>query len=90
MPSKRGATAPALLTRMSTPPRSTAAAINARGPSRVARSAAMKVAEPAASSACSSGLLCRAPAMTNAPAAANAWLMARPMPLLAPVTTTTL
>ena len=90
MPSKRGTTAPALFTRMSTPPRSAAAAISARGPSAVARSAAMKVAEPAASRACSSGLLCRAPATTYAPASTNAWLIARPIPLLAPVTTATL
>ena len=90
MPPNRVTTVPALFTRTSTPPRRAASATSSREPPGAARSAAMKQAEPAASSAASSGLLCRAPATTNAPAAASAVLIARPMPRLAPVTTATL
>ena len=91
MPSKRGATAPALLTRMSTPPRSAAAATSAFGPSRGGQVGGDEGGR--------AGRLQRLQFRAVVPGAGdrrrrrlptNAWLMARPIPLLAPVTTATL
>src|SRR4051812_30673562 len=86
-PSIRGETAPTLLTRMSTGPSSSPAATSAAGPSGVDRSTATGTTPPSAASASSSGLLDRAPATTRTPSRTSVRVTARPMPLLAPVTT---
>src|SRR4051812_69964 len=86
-PSSRRRTAPTLLTRTSTRPCSSMARrIRLAGPSAPARSTATGSTRSIPSIAS----VVRAAARTCAPSAASAFATARPMPLLAPVTTATL
>src|SRR6478735_10384803 len=91
-PPGRGRTAPTLLTSTSTPPKAVRAwSTNAPGPSGSVRSTATgRTGYPSATSARSSSVTARAPATTLAPSCTRARVTARPMPLLAPVTTATL
>src|SRR6478609_3075116 len=87
-PSSRGRTAPTLLTRMSMPPSAAvASAMSSPGPSGVVRSTETGRTSALAPSSSSSALPRRAPATTDTPSPASARVIARPMPLLAPVTT---
>src|SRR5215212_11799464 len=86
-PSVRSRTPPTLLTRTSTRPcPSTAARTSFSGPSGAPRSACTAVTP---SMACRLSTVL-APATTRAPSSASVFATARPMPLLAPVTTATL
>src|SRR5262245_6750590 len=89
-PSSRTVTAPTLFTRMSSPPNSSACATSARGPSGAERSIDTARTDSPDASAPSSPPTSRAPATTRPPSAASALVIARPMPLLAPVTMATL
>src|SRR6478609_9099284 len=88
-PSRRGVTAPTLLTRMSSRPRPAAASIKWAGPSAVARSVATKSTRPVRANQVSSGEERRAPATTATPSSTSTSVTASPMPLLAPVTIAT-
>src|SRR5215468_9551300 len=86
-PCRRIFTAPTLLTRMSSRPWSSSARrIRRAGPSGATRSSPTAVTRSIPASAS----IVRAPATTRAPSRASAFVMARPIPLLAPVTTATL
>ena len=86
-PSSRSRTAPTLLTSTSTRPCSSSARSMSRaGPSVAMRSTATAVTPSRPSSVS----VVREPATTCAPSCTRAWVIARPIPLPAPVTTATL
>jgi hypothetical protein len=85
-PSRRGVTAPTLFTRMSTGPSSSAAATRSPGPETLERSTLTAYTRPSWVSSASSVVVLRAPATTWTPSSRNARVIARPRPLLAPVT----
>ena len=85
-PSSRGVTAPTLLTSTSSGPSSSAEATSSAGPSAVERSTPTCRTWPPSISWRSSSLTLREPATTLAPSATSALVMAKPIPLLAPVT----
>ena len=85
-PPRCGVTAPTLLTRTSRGPKASAAPTRSAGPSAVDRSAWTSTTRPSSTRSARSGLALRAPATTWAPSAASARAIARPIPLLAPVT----
>src|SRR5689334_19229111 len=89
-PRVRTFTAPTLLMMTSRRRSSAAAPISFEAPSGRPRSTATWRTLPSSTSRRSSSLLAREPAMTRAPSSASARVTARPMPLLAPVTTTRL
>jgi hypothetical protein len=87
-PPVRGRTAPTLLTRMSSPPKTEIAASTSRkGPSGVVRSTKTGSTGKPAASRDRSSHRSRAAATTLTPSSARAWVTARPIPLLAKVTT---
>src|SRR3954466_11480564 len=85
-PSVRGVTAPALLTKMSTGTASSAAATSSSGPPANVRSTVTAVTAPALTSSLRSAVVSREPVTTATPSATRRLVVARPMPLLAPVT----
>src|SRR5262245_34040045 len=75
---------------MSMPPYSSACATRMCGPSGLERSTDTARTAPRSASVSSSPATVRAPAITRTPSATSAFVTARPMPLLAPVTNATL
>src|SRR3954470_23594334 len=89
-PPVRTLTPPTLLTSASIRPSSAAAAISCAAPSERTRSTATWRTLPPSTSSRRSSVSDRSPAITRAPSSASARVIASPMPLLAPVTTTRL